>query len=195
MNLNQVILAEGKHMKNPDKLNHKHEHNSRITLVLSEIAIFVALATALSFIIVYTLPQGGAITAGSMVPILWLALRRGPKVGIVAGILYGIIQLIILPYAYNPWQTLLDYPLAFGCLGLAGFFKRWPIAGVVVAITGRFIMHFLSGAFYFAAIYAPGINPYLYSAVYNASYLIPEMAISIFIIYLLQKSNALKIYL
>ena len=182
-------------MENPDYPNHIHRHSSSTALVLAEIAIFVALATALSFIIIYTLPQGGAITAGSMVPILWLALRRGPKIGIVAGVLYGLIQLIILPYAYNPWQTLLDYPLAFGCLGLAGFFKRWPIAGAVVAISGRFIMHFLSGAFYFAAIYAPSINPYVYSAVYNGSYLIPEVAISAFIIYLLQKSKALKIYL
>jgi thiamine transporter len=180
---------------NPNNPNHKHEHNSGTALILAEISIFVALATALSFIIVYTLPQGGAITAGSMVPILWLALRRGWKVGVVAGVLYGLIQLIILPYAYNPWQTLLDYPLAFGCLGLAGFFKKLPIAGVVVAITGRFIMHFLSGAWYFAAIYAPGIDPYVYSAVYNGSYLIPEMALSVFIVYLLQKSNALKIYL
>ena len=47
--------------------------------VLAEMAIFVALATALSFIIVYMLPQGGSITAASMVPILWLALRRGTK--------------------------------------------------------------------------------------------------------------------
>ena len=182
-------------MRNPDNLNHNHKFKTPITILLSEISIFVALATALSFIIVYTLPQGGAITAGSMVPILWLALRRGWKIGIVAGLLYGLIQLVILPYAYNPLQTLLDYPLAFGFLGFAGFFKKWPIAGVVVGITGRFAMHFLSGVYYFAAIYAPGINPYVYSAVYNGSYLIPEMAISVFIIYLLQKSNALKIYL
>ncbi len=180
---------------NPNNSNHNQRPNFGSALILAELAVFVALATALSFIIIYTLPQGGAITAGSMVPILWLALRRGWKIGIVAGVLYGIIQLIILPYAYNPLQTLLDYPLAFGCLGLAGFFKRWPIAGVIVAITGRFIMHFISGAWYFAAIYAPGINPYVYSAVYNGSYLLPEMAISVFIIYLLQKSNALKIYL
>jgi thiamine transporter len=182
-------------VENPDNLNHNHKHNTRTTLILAEISVFVALATALSFIIVYTLPQGGAITAGSMVPILWLALRRGWKIGVVAGVLYGIIQLIILPYAYNPVQTLLDYPFAFGCLGLAGFFKKWPIVGVIVAITGRFIMHFLSGAYYFAAIYAPTLNPYVYSAVYNASYLLPEMAISIFIIYLLNKSHALSIYL
>jgi thiamine transporter len=182
-------------MRNSDKLNSNHIHNTRKTLILAEISIFVALATALSFIIVYTLPQGGAITAGSMVPILWLALRRGWKIGIIAGVLYGIIQLVILPYAYNPLQTLLDYPLAFGCLGLAGFFKKWPVVGVVVGITGRFIMHFISGAYYFASIYAPALNPYVYSAVYNGSYLLPEMAISVFIIYLLNKSHALNIYL
>jgi thiamine transporter len=177
-----------------DTLNHTHR-NTRTTLLLAEIAVFVALATALSFIIVYTLPQGGAITAGSMVPLLWLSLRRGWKVGIIAGAIYGIIQLLILPYAYNPWQTLLDYPLAFGCLGLAGFFRKWPIVGVVVGVTGRCVMHFLSGAFYFAAIYAPDINPYIYSAVYNGSYLLPEMAISIIIIYALQKSKVLNMYL
>jgi thiamine transporter len=68
------------------------------TRVLAEIVIFVALATALSFIVVYTLPQGGSITAGSMVPILWLALRRGPKIGLFAGAVYGVVQLVVMPY-------------------------------------------------------------------------------------------------
>ena len=165
------------------------------TRILAEIIVFVALATALSFIIVYTLPQGGAITAGSMVPILWLSLRRGPKIGLFAGAVYGVVQLIVFPFAYNPAQVLFDYPFAFGCLGLAGFFQKRPIVGVIISITGRFIMHFISGVVWFAPVYAPELNPYVYSAVYNASYLIPEMAISIFIIYLLKKSNALNIYL
>jgi thiamine transporter len=155
----------------------------------------VALATALSFIIVYTLPQGGAITAGSMVPIIWLALRRGPKVGIVAGILYGLIQLAILPYVVDPVQLLLDYPLAFGVLGVAGFFKKYPIAGATVGITGRFIMHFVAGVFYWAPLEAPTLNPLVYSAVYNGSYLLPELIVSGFIIYLLQKSKVLNVYL
>jgi thiamine transporter len=165
------------------------------TRIIAEVVIFVALATALSFIIIYTLPQGGSITAGSMVPILWLALRRGPKIGLFAGAVYGVVQLIVMPYAYNPAQVLFDYPFAFGCLGLAGFFQKWPIVGVVVGITGRFLMHFISGVVWFAPVYAPELNPFVYSAVYNGSYLIPEMAISVFIIYLLQKSNALNIYL
>ncbi|MCJ7761961.1 energy-coupled thiamine transporter ThiT [Candidatus Bathyarchaeota archaeon] len=177
-------------------MNNTPEVKTRFqTRVFSEIIIFVSLATALSFIIVYALPQGGSITLASMVPIIWLSLRRGPKVGLFAGVLYGLIQFGIMPYAYFPVQVLLDYPLAFGCLGLAAFFKKQPLIGTVVAITGRFLMHFISGFAYFAPMFAPDLNPYIYSAVYNASYLIPEMAISVFIIYLLQKSKVLRAYM
>lgn len=176
-------------------MNTKKDENRFSTRILSEIVIFVALATALSLITFVVFPQGGSVTAGSMVPILWLALRRGPKIGLVTGALYGVIQLVIMPYAYNPAQVLFDYPFAFGCLGLAGFFKKWSVLGVTVGISARFVMHFISGAVWFAPMFAPGLNPLVYSAVYNASYLIPEMMISVFIIYLLQKSKVLRAYM
>jgi thiamine transporter len=163
--------------------------------VLAEIAIFVALSTALSLIVVYTMPQGGSITAASMVPLIWLALRRGPKIGVAAGIVYGVIQFMLLPYWGNPLQFVLDYPLAFGVLGLAGLFKKWPVIGATVGITGRFLMHFASGVIYWGPIEAPTINPYVYSAAYNASYILPELVISVFVLYLLQKSKVLNVYL
>jgi thiamine transporter len=167
--------------------------------VLAEMAIFVALATALSFIVVYTLPQGGSITAASMVPIIWLALRRGPKVGIAAGVLYGLIQFAVLPFIaplqYALIQVLLDYPLAFGVLGFAGFFQKYPIVGAAVGISGRFIMHFISGVFFWAIVEAPSLNPWVYSAVYNGSYVLPELVISGFVLYLLQRSKVLRAYL
>ena len=166
------------------------------TRILAEIAIFVALATALSFIIIFQLPEGGAVTLGSMVPIIWLALRRGPKIGLFAGAVYGLVQLVVMPQIYYLPQVLLDYPLAFGCLGLAGFFqKRWTLVGVVVSIMGRFIMHLVSGALYFASFAPAGMNPWVYSALYNGSYLLPELVISMFLILLLQKSKALKMYM
>ncbi|MEM3000057.1 MAG: energy-coupled thiamine transporter ThiT [Candidatus Bathyarchaeia archaeon] len=169
--------------------------NKVSTKILAEIAIFVALATALSFVIVYTLPQGGSITAGSMVPIIWLALRRGPKIGLFAGAVYGLIQFAIQPYFLNPMQMLLDYPLAFGVLGVAGWTKKQPVLGASAGIIGRFIMHFVAGVVYWAPLYAPELNPYVYSAVYNGSYLVPELVVSSIIVYLLQKSKALNIYL
>ena len=174
---------------------YKNPNSFRNPRVLAETAIFVSLATALSLIVVYTLPQGGSITAASMVPILWLALRRGPKVGIAAGVLYGFIQLALLPYVVDPLQLLLDYPLAFGVLGFAGFFQKYPVAGVAVGISGRFIMHFIAGVVYWAPIEAPTLNPFVYSAVYNGSYILPELVISGFVLYLLQKSKVLRAYM
>lgn len=182
-------------MNTPNINEYKNSNTFKNPKVLAEMAIFVALATALSLIVVYTLPQGGSITAASMVPILWLALRRGPKVGITAGVLYGIIQLIILPYVIDPVQLLLDYPLAFGVLGFAGFFSKKPVLGAAVGISGRFMMHFIAGVVYWAPVYAPTLNPFAYSAVYNGSYLLPEFLISGFVLYLLQKSRVLRVYL
>ena len=112
-NLNQVILAEGKQLMISQ---HKEYNSDSTSRVLAEIAIFVALATALSFIIIFQLPQGGSITLASMVPIIWLALRRGPKIGLTAGFVYGLVQLVVMPQIYFLPQVLLDYPLAFGCL-------------------------------------------------------------------------------
>lgn len=157
-------------------------------------AIFTALATVLSTIIVYPLPQGGSITLASMVPIIWLALRRGPKVGLATAVIYGGIQFAMLPYAIDPIQVLLDYFLAFGVLGLAGFFPKYPIVGAAVGVSLRFVMSFISGAVYWAPIYAPGLDPYVYSAVYNGSYMLPELGITVFAVFLLQASKALKAY-
>jgi thiamine transporter len=198
-NLNQVILAEGKQVKTnkPDSITQssKYQKSFKNPRLLAEMAIFIALGTALSFIIIYALPEGGSITLASMVPILWLSLRRGPKVGIAAGVIYGLIQLMILPYVVDPAQLLLDYPLAFGALGLAGFFPKRPVLGAAVGISARFLMHFIAGVVYWAPIYAPNLNPFAYSAVYNASYLLPEFLISGFILFLLQRSKVLRAYM
>lgn len=171
-------------------MNTKKEYFS--TKIIAEIAVFVSLATVLSNI-KFGLAQGGSITAASMVPILWLALRRGPKVGLFAATLYGVVQLAFEPYIVHPAQLLLDYPVAFGVLGVAGFFHKRPIIGVILGITGRFFAHFVSGIIFFSD-YAGDMHPVVYSAVYNGSYLIPELAISAYIIVLLQATKVLDIY-
>ena len=165
------------------------------TRIIAEIAIFAALSTALSFITFVVFPQGGSVTAGSMVPMLWLSLRRGPKIGLFAGAVYGMVQLAVMPQIYYPLQVVIDYPLAFGCLGLAGFFKKRLLVGAAVSVTGRFVMHLISGAIFFAEFAPEGMNPWVYSALYNGSYMLPEMVISLAIIYLLKKTNVLNVYL
>ena len=192
-NLNQVILAEGKIVKQQTQPTRK---NIFSTNILAEIIIMVALAGALSLVShsFFSLPQGGSINIG-MVPIFWLALRRGSKIGIFAGAVFGVVDLAIEPFVVHPIQFVLDYPLAFACLGLAGFFQKRPVAGVIIGVTGRFICHFVSGVIYFP-MYAPeGLSPIVYSAIYNATYLIPSMIICAVIIGILQKSKTINIYL
>jgi len=164
------------------------------TKVIAEIVAFVALSTALSFIKLFSLPQGGSVTAGSMVPVLWLSLRRGGKIGLFACVVYGLVQLFVEPFIVHPVQVLLDYPLAFGALGLAGFFKNRPFLGVNIGIAGRFVAHFVSGVVYFAE-FAGEMNPIIYSVIYNGSYLLPELVVSIYLTYLIVETKLLKIFL
>jgi len=145
---------------------------------LVELAIAVALTAVLSQIRVYKLPQGGSITAGSMVPIFYVALRWGFRWGLLAGLLAGVVNYITEPFYVHPVQVLLDYPIAFGAIGLAGLFQRRPVAGVVVGGAGRFVAHFLSGIVFFASYAPKGVSPVVYSAVYNGSYMLPEVIIS-----------------
>ena len=95
--------------------------------ILSEASIFIALTIVLKNILppLFQMPQGGSVSIAGLVPLLWFALRRGLKWGVFAGFLYGLIH-IFLPGSYiiDPVQGLLDYPLAFATLGLAGLIKK-----------------------------------------------------------------------
>jgi thiamine transporter len=165
------------------------------TKILAEMATAVALAYALSLIVPFRLPQGGSITVVSMIPILWFALRRGPKMGMLEGIVYGFVRTLRQPFIVHPVQFLLDYPLAFGALGLAGLFKKYPIAGVTVGIAGRFVCHFLSGVIFFWMYAPPEMNPAVYSAIYNGSYLAVELVFSTIVMYVLARRGVIDMYL
>src|SRR3972149_2698541 len=167
-----------------NKTTQKHFFSTKI---LAEIIVLVALAGALSLVShsFFSLPQGGAINIG-MVPILWLALRRGSKIGIFAGAVFGVVDLAIEPFIVNPIQVVLDYPLPFAALGLAGLLKKSPVVGVAVAGKGRFFKHFVSGVIYFGDYAPAGMSPIVYSALYNGTYLIPSIIICAVIIVLLQ---------
>jgi thiamine transporter len=165
------------------------------TRVLAEMAIAIALATVLSYIKIFSMPYGGSVTLGSMVPILLISFRRDVKIGVITGVIYGLVQMILDGWFYSPVGMALDYPIAFGVLGLAALFKKQPILGVVIAMVGRFLSHFISGVVFFG-IYAPeGMSPVLYSAIYNGGYMLPELIISAILIYLLIQRDVLNMNL
>ena len=170
------------------------------TRILAEMVVFIALANVLYLISKFylpflRLPQGGSITIASMVPLLWFALRRGLRWGVEAGIVYGLVHMVISGGIYYPTQIILDYPLAFGALGLAGAFQKHPVVGVGAGMLCRFICHFISGVVFFGQYAWKGWNVIAYSAAYNATYLVPEFIVSAIIIFTLLKTNLLKIYM
>lgn len=148
-------------------------------------AVAMAMAIVTSMIKFASLPMGGSITLFSMFFICFIGYLYGAKIGIMTGVAYGILQLILGPYIYAPLQVLLDYPLAFGALGLAGCFNRKKyglMIGVIVGMAGRYICHVLSGYIFFAAYAPEGMNPLVYTLGYNATYILPEMIATVILV-------------
>ncbi len=153
------------------------------TMVYSGVAI--ALGAALSTITLFKMPQGGSITPFSMLFILVVGYFFGVRQGVLAGIVYGLLQLVIGAYVVHPVQLLLDYPLAFGALGLSGLFagsRLGLIKGVMVGMAGRLLMHVISGAVFFGEYTPEGMNVWLYSFWYNFTYIGVEGALTITLI-------------
>ena len=159
--------------------------------LLAEAGIFLALAVVLEYITLFIpkMPQGGKLISLGMIPLFTFALLRGPFWGILMGVGMGIIYYFQDPYFIHPIQFLLDYPVAFGIAGIAGFFydkeKTWKIyLGIILGLLGRFLAHFCSGMIFFQEFMKQANikNPWLYSALYNATFIIPTAIVCCLIV-------------
>ncbi|MDR0903816.1 MAG: energy-coupled thiamine transporter ThiT [Ruminococcus sp.] len=165
-------------------------HAVLIRLVTS--AILIALAAVLSNIKLMTLPLGGSITLLSMLPICLLSLKYSVKWGLVCAFLYSLTQIMFDLGSIMTWGLTLktwigciafDYILPFTALGLAGIFGNKTVpricAGITLSLVIRLFSHFLSGVIVFATWCPEGWNVYLYSLAYNASFILPELIMTI----------------
>jgi thiamine transporter len=156
--------------------------------IMVEVSLLVAASVLLSFLKLFQMPQGGSVSL-EMLPIFILSIRHGGKIGMVGGALLGVVKLLVSPYIIHPVQLLLDYPVPFMVLGVAGFglFRNHRILGVSVGALLRYLTHVIAGAVFFAQ-YAPEGTPALaYSFGYNASYMIPETILVAIVVLLLSK--------
>lgn len=148
-------------------------------------AMSIALGTVLSMIKVFSFPTGGSITLLSMLVICLPGYWFGLGAGILTGVAYGVLQLLIDPYVLYPMQLVVDYLLAFGALGLSGLFSKSNyglVKGYITGIVGRFIFATISGWIFFGMYAWDGWNPLIYSVVYNGIYIFAEAAITCVII-------------
>lgn len=165
------------------KINPKSETRS-----LTFAAVSVALAFALSYIRLFRLPQGGSITLVSLLPLMLYSQMFGVKKGVLVGVVFGLLSAIQDPWILHPAQFLLDYPLAFGCIGLSGIFTQKGIdgkkgilrfaLGSVLAVTLRYFSHVLSGIFAFSMYAQAGYGAVAWGFLYN-TFAFADMAIAL----------------
>ena len=135
-------------------------------------AICVATSFVLSYIKLFSAPQGGSVTLASMLPIMLYASMFGTRRGLLAGLVYGLLQFIQKPEIYHWAQVLLDYPLAFTVIGLAGLpgkLKLLPV-GTLIGGFARFVVHTISGFLFFSEVLNG--SALWASAVYNGWYML-----------------------
>ena len=123
-------------------------------------AISIALSFALSYARIFKLPQGGSVTFASLLPLMIYCCMFGTRRGLIVCTIYGVLQALQDPYIIHPMQFLLDYPLAFGLIGVSGIFMEKGVfkdkkvvaflLGGVIAVVLRYACHVCSGVFAFA---------------------------------------------
>jgi len=148
-------------------------------------AMAIALGTVASMLKLYEFPFGGAVTCFSMLFICMAGYFYGPATGIITAIAYGILQFIIEPQIYFPMQVIVDYLLAFGALGISGFFskaKNGLIKGYIFGICGRYVFALISGWIFFGEYAWEGWGALPYSMAYNGAYIFTEGVITVIIL-------------
>lgn len=187
-------------MKSPDQMSR--------TALLTEGAIMIAMAFVLSMIPVFNLPWGGSVTMVSTLPILVFSLRHKTPWGIGVAAVYSFTQLLQgfgnVLYAKTYFAmvlcALLDYLLAYTFLGFTGAIARRfknRSAGIAagVTLTGllRLVFSFLSGVIIWGEWAPAGTPVWVYSLTYNASWLLPDLALVLAATLLLSKVPALQL--
>jgi len=174
--------------------------NKEKILTIVTAGLCVALSVVLSEIKLFEMPMGGSVTAASCLPLVVFGMAFGPVWGMVAAVVYAIIQIILgMDWYVSPFQMFLDYGLGYASLGIVGFaalksetrlkikspIKRFARAGLVKAIVFTVIAYIvrwfcsvLSGVIFYAE-YAGEMNPWVYSMTYNGSFLAVDLAVCI----------------
>lgn len=180
----------------------KNEGTASETKNLAYAGVCIALSFALSYVKFFSLPMGGSVTLASMFPLMLYAYIFGARRGLFAGVIYGVLQFIQNPQVYQPMQVLLDYPIAFSALGLAGIAKNFKflkgnmiselVVGMTISVLFRYAAHVISGYFVFYT-WSTMDNPLVYSIAYN-SFTMVDLAIDIVAGVLLFSSKSMRTF-
>lgn len=183
----------------------KKSKNLRVT---AECALLLAMAIVFSFIKLWQMPMGGEITFVSMLPVMLAGFRNGPKAGLLTAFVYSLFQLAsafvsgnVFVYCTTAFTfivcVLFDYIVPFTGLSIAALFKNIHIhsvrfkniniyLGITCGIVLRFICHYITGVVIWKQ-WAGEEGPYIYSLLYNGTFLLPELILTLLVCVLLFK--------
>lgn len=175
----------------------KKEIRKKAIYTICECAMLVGLAVVISFIKIPVAAFGGSIDF-VMIPLFIICYRNGAAYGSISGLCFGFIKCILSgAVGWGLPSILLDYVLAYGAVGVAGFFKnksKFIELSVLLGCIARFIIHFISGITIYKILVPTAVeglpwvfsNSFVYSAVYNAVYMLPNTIIAIIAMALLR---------
>lgn len=195
-----ILIALTALLKNKESSTETQNTKAFSTKQLVFSAVAIALGFATSYIKIIHLPWGGSVTLCSMLFIAMIGYWYGPKIGLISGFAYGILQFIQGGggYILSPLQACMDYIIAFAALGLSGFFHKKEnglIKGYLFAIFMRGLFHSIGGYLYWMD-YMPDNFPKslaaIYPIAYNYAYILVEGIITIVILLLPPVKNAIS---
>ena len=166
--------------------------NVKLSQKLTESGLMLALTTILSIFAIAKLPYGGEITLASMLPMIIIAYRYGFSWGVLTGLTYGVIQMLLglnnLSYATSAVAVVaiivLDYLLAFSSVSVAAVYRRMTsqrsalAAAALTVCALRYLFHVISGCTVWAGLSIPTADALIYSLIYNATYMLPETIVT-----------------
>lgn len=169
-------------------------NNHRTVRALTEGALLIAAAQLLSLIPLYKLPWGGSIDL-AMLPIIVFCVRWGFGPAMLASFAHGFLQMLLEGGIAIGWQSIAgDFLVAYAVLGVAGLFRGKFCMAAATACTLRFLVHYVVGATVWAE-YMPELflglpmsTPWVYSALYNGAYMLPDLVILLAVYFLLRKT-------
>ncbi|MBP3634118.1 MAG: energy-coupled thiamine transporter ThiT [Oscillospiraceae bacterium] len=164
---------------------------------LCEGALMIAIAQILSFLPLYKMPWGGSIDL-AMLPIFLYCARWGFGPGMVVSTAHAVLQMLFEGGIAIGWQSIIgDFLLAYMVLGFAGLCKNFYIGSVTGSVL-RFAVHYVVGATIWAEYMPPEFfgmtmtSPWIYSALYNGAYMLPDCILVLLVGFLLMKTPAQK---
>lgn len=151
----------------------KKTRTQRLIITALMLAIAFAIAWICQLIPFLSLPFGGGFTIASMLPIVVVAYMFGTRWGLLTGLVYAILQMMMghstVSGLFMPGSDsymilykallvcLIDYLIAYTALGFGGIFRGMKskaaalCLGSIVALALRYLAHIVSGAIFYTS--------------------------------------------